>query len=1049
MNFSAWSIRRPIPALLLFAVLTIGGLFGFNRMQIQDLPDIELPAITVGIVFPGATPTQMETEVTRKIESSLANLGMVEHISTTVIEGASETTITFRIDKDMRDAMEEVRNAVSSVRGSLPADVRDPFIARVKTSGSPILTFAVESGTMDEVDLSWFVDDTVGKALMTVSGIGSVMRHGGVRREILVELDPTRLQSMNVTVADVAQQILLVQQDAAGGYGKVGGGEQSLRSVGLVGSVADLAALPIPLGAGLHSVRLGDLASVRDGVSERRNMALLDGRGIVSFQVIKAQGTSEVTVANDIRAAVQALRDKYPAVTITEVGDTVAFTSEQYETSMRALYEGALLTVVVVWLFLRDRRATMISAIALPLSIIPTFLVMYLLDYTLNTVTLLALTLVVGVLVDDAIVEVENIVRHVRMGKTPFQAALEAADEIGMAVIATSFALVAVFLPTAFIGGVSGRIFQQFGWTTSVAVIGSLVVARLLTPMMCAYLLRAPKALPEQAHDEADEPGRLMRGYLATAAWCLAHPLKTCLAAGAFFFVSLVLSSSLPVDFIPADDSHEITINVTVPPGEDLAHTASVVEAARVASMQEPEVKSVFASIGMGAQLGGDSNGGIGDVDTGVMLLSLHEKRDRTRQQVEDALRKRLAGVHGARFSIGSGDAGERYAVVLAGDDADLLQKTAFELAREMRTLSGFGNVNTSASLLRPEIVIRRDPVRASDLGVSTLAISHVLRVATGGDIDTNLSKLNLPSRQVPIRVQLDDRSRHDLDTLSQLRVPAKTGTVPLSSVATLGIESGPSRIDRLDRSRYVTVDVELNGRPLSDAAKLVDALPAMQKLPGGVTHIAIGDLEAQQELMSHFALAILAGILSVYIVLVLLFNDFMQPGTILSALPLSVGGAFAALWMLDFGFSMPSMIGIIMLMGVVTKNSILLVDYSIMAQRDHGMPRVEAILDACRKRARPIVMTTVAMVAGMLPMAVGLQGDPSFRAPMAVVVIGGLLSSTFLSLLVVPVVYELVDGLQARIRGWFAKHPSPPGRTLAPAAAGGPRPSSDSFTQD
>lgn len=1012
MNFSAWSIHRPIPALLLFVILTICGLFSFNRMNIQELPDMEFPVITVGIVLPGATPIQMETEVTRKIEASLATLGAVEHISSTVVEGASETAITFHINKDMRDAIEEVRNAVSSIRASLPSDVRDPYIARVRTNGTPILTYAVSSDSMDEVDLSWFVDDVVGKTLLSVQGVGNVIRHGGVRREVLIELDPIRLQSLNVTASEVAQQVLLVQQDEAGGHGKVGGGEQSLRSVGRVNTVNDLANLPVSLGSKQHSIRLGDIASVRDDVSERRNLALLNGRKVVSFQVSKAQGASDVAVANEIRTAIQLLMKKHPRVHVEEVSNSVGFTEDQYKSSMRALYEGAILTVIVVWIFLRDSRATLISAISLLLSIIPTFLVMHLCGYTLNLVTLLALTLVIGVLVDDVIVELENIVRHMAMGKTPLQAAIDAADEIGVAVIATSFALVAVFLPTVFIGGLSGRIFQQFGWTTSVAVIGSLLVARLIAPMLCAYLLRSPSYEHQYRLDE----GMLGRRYLGLVLWCLAHPGKTYLTALAFFFVSFMLAVELPFDFIPAEDSHEITVNVTVPPGATIANTMSVVEAARQVAMKEPEVKSIFSSIGIGEQLGGNNFGGIGEVDTGVMILSLNTSRDRKRQKVEETLRSSFSRIPGARFSIGSGDSGEKYSVVLAGDESAVLQNTALQLAREMRGLSGFGIVSTSATMLRPEIVIRRDPVRASDLGVSTLAISQVLRVATGGDFDLNLAKLNLSTRQIPIRVRLDDKSRTDLEALSQLRMPGKVGPVPLSSVATLSLESGPSRIDRLDRSRVVTIDVELNGRPLSDAANLVDALPSMQKLPAGVSRVAIGDFKSQKEMAVNFFIAIVAGVVCVYMVLVLLLNDFWLPHTILSALPLSVVGAFSALWIFGYSFSLPSLVGIIMLMGVVTKNSILLVDYALIAQRDLQMSCHDAIVDACKKRARPVVMTTVAMVAGMLPMALGLQGDASFRAPMAVVVIGGLISSTFLSLIVVPVVYQSIDSMHKRI---------------------------------
>jgi multidrug efflux pump subunit AcrB len=1009
MNFSAWSIRRPVPSLLLFIALTLGGSFSFQYLRIETAPDISVPAAIVTVVLPAATPSQIETEVTRKVEGALAGVDGIQHIRSEVSEGVSASTIEFRPQKDIREAMQELRNAMDGVRSKLPADIRDPSIVQIRASAGPILSFAVESPDMDEVDISWFVDDVLSKALLGLPGVGAVTRRGGVTREILVELNPLRLQSLDLTVADVSDRILAIQQDTAGGYGKLAGGEQSLRSVGKVESVRDLDALQVSQVAGKSSFRVGDIATVRDTIAERGSMALRDGRPVVSFQVQKAKGASEITLAARVRAAVAALRQQYPDVRITEVSNTVGFAQSQYGVAMSALLEGGALTLIVVWLFLRDRRATAISAIALPMSVLPTFMVMSWLDYTLNSVTLLALTLIVGVLVDDAIVEVENIVRHLNMGKTPMQAALDATQEIGLAVIATSLALVAVFLPTAFISAKSARVFQEFGGTASVAVISSLLVARLLTPMMAAYLL-SPAETHLRVGRRTDAGGWPMRRYLALARMCLKHPYKTCLAASVVFVLSILLSSSLPFEFEPAENTNQITVMVTAPPGESLEDTAALVERVRVAAQADSEVESVFASVGAGATLAQSETDSRGELDKGTVVLTLKPQHKRTQQQVEASLRERLRAIPGARFAIGTEDSGETYSVGLSGNDPASLHATAVKLAAEMRGLHGFGAVTTSADLQRPEIVVRRDPGRASDLGVSTRAISEVVRIATGGEDSTVLPKLNLPLRQIPIRIRLDDPSRHDLDTLSQLRVPANGGTVPLSSIATLAVQSAPSKITRLDRTPYLSVDLELNGRPFSDAEQLVDALPTMRHLPAGISRIALGDEEAERELMSHFLLAICTGVLCVYVVLVLLFNDFLQPITILSALPLSVAGAFTALWLCGFSMSLPSMIGIIMLMGLVAKNAILLVDYAILAQRDLGLARQEAILDACRKRARPIIMTTVAMVAGMLPVAVTLHGDASFRAPMAVVVIGGLLSSTLLSLLIVPVVYEMID---------------------------------------
>lgn len=1015
MNVSSWSIRRPIPAILLFAILSFLGLLSFSRLEIQEFPDIELPAVGVMVALPGATASQLETEVARKVEGAISNIAGVEHVVSTVTEGVSQTVVSFRLEKNMQEAVDEVRNAVTGVRSALPASIQDPQIARISISESPILTFMVTSDSMDELDLSWFVDDTVGKRVMNVAGVGSIVRQGGVEREVLVELDPTRLQSVGVTPADISELVFAAQYEASGGRGRVGGAEQSVRSTSAVKTATDLGLLSVPLANGA-TIRLGDVARIRDGGAERTHVAMKDGTPVVSFQVYRSRHASEVTVAEHVREAVEQLQASRPGVRITEIDNELESTVKEYDAAMSALYEGAVLTLIVVWLFLRDRRATVVSAFALPLSVLPTFLFMDLLGFTLNIVTLLAMTLVIGLLVDDAIVEVENIVRHQRKGKSPFQAALEAADEIGLAVVATSLTLVAVFLPTAFMGGVSGRIFQQFGWTAAIAVLVSLVVARMITPMMSAYLLKeAPLA-------EDDRPGRGMERYLACVRWGLRRPVVSSVLAGAVFILSLVVVSDLSVDFIPAGDSGKVTVTVTTPPGSTMERTVMAAEAARTRLSAHPAVKSVFTTIGNGRSIGGDVTGFSGETTTAKLVLSLIEARSQTQHEVEAQVRDLLREIPGIRFAIGSGESGEKYSLVLAGDDPELLRSAALQVANDMRRIGGFGTVSTSANLLQPEIVVRPDLVRSADLGVSTLAIAQTLRIATSGDYDTSLPKLNLQSRQLAIRVQLDQDFRNDLTTLSNLRVRAASGTVPLAAVADLSLESGPSQIDRLDRERHVTVDMELNGRPLSDAIEAVDALPSVANLPPGVHRVSAGDWEAQQKLFGTFALAMLTGILCVYAVLVLLFDDFLQPLTILAALPLSAVGAFVGLWICDMSLSMPSLIGVIMLMGLVTKNSILLVDYAIIARREERMTRTDAILDACRKRARPIVMTTVAMIAGMLPMAMGFHGDPSFRAPMGVVVIGGLMTSTVLSLFVVPVVYEIVDNIEQRIIGLFRR---------------------------
>ncbi|MGS0625516.1 efflux RND transporter permease subunit [Ralstonia sp. VS2407] len=1002
MNFSAWAIRKPIPSILLFILITVAGLVSFKMLSIQNFPDIDFPAVSVTASLPGATPTQMETEVTRKIEDSIASIGAIKHITSTINDGSSTTMVEFQLEKDVQEAVNDVRDAVSRIRAQLPSDVQEPVISRVTFASMPVLTYAVEASDMDAEDLSWFVDNTVNKRLLSVHGVAKVTRQGGVDREVRVQLDPVRLQALNVSAADISAQVRGMQQEAPGGRGNIGGQEQAVRTLGTVKSARELAQMDIPLSDG-RRIRLSDVADVRDTAAEPRQMALFDGKPVVSFQVFRSRGASEISVAKGVREALGALQAERPNVHVTEVYNMVKPVSDAYTASMHALYEGAILAVIVVWLFLRDWRATFVSAVALPLSIIPTFAAMQLLDFTLNGITLLALTLVVGILVDDAIVEVENIVRHLRNGKKPLEAAMEAAQEIGLAVVATSLTLVAVFLPTAFMGGISGKFFKQFGWTASLAVLASLLVARLLTPMMAAYMLKP--------QDEPNRDGWIMTRYLQAARWCLVHPWKTGGMAAAFFVVSVAIIGLIPATFLPPEDWAQLQMTVESPPGSTIAQTRDNTERVRKIVMQHKEVRHVYTAIGSGVMAGVPGSSG-GEVRTGTLTISLTDRHDRhiKQQDVQRQLREMLEGVPGVRISFGAVGSGEQLQVVLTGDDPVTLQQAARDVMRDLRTVPGLGAVTSSASLLRPEIVIRPDFARAAQQGVTAAAIGQAVRVATAGDYDVNLPKLNLPERQVYIRVELDPKARNQIDTIRQLRVPGRNGAVPLENIADISIGSGPAQIDRYDRSRNVTISVGLEGRALGDTNMAVEALPSIKNLPPGVRRIASGDVEGMQELFSSFFLAMFAGVLCVYAVLVLLFHDFTQPVTILAALPLSVGGAFGLLALFGFSLSLPALIGLLMLMGIVTKNSILLVEYAIVARRDLGMSRTEAIIDACHKRARPIVMTTVAMTAGMVPMALGLEGDAGFRAPMAVAVIGGLLTSTLLSLLVVPVVFEKVD---------------------------------------
>ncbi|PLY40094.1 RND transporter [Janthinobacterium sp. ROICE36] len=1020
MNFSSLSIKNPIPAIMLFALLTLAGLLAYKANPVQDFPDIELPIVTVSAVLPGAAPAQLETEVARKIEDSVATLQGVKNIYTKVLDGVVTVTVEFILEKQIAEAVNDVRDAVARVKADMPAELRDPTVTKASTAGRVVLTFIATAkggvdNPLDAPDLSWFVDNTVAKRLLTVPGVGAVNRVGGVYREIQVELDEARMAALKVSALDVSRQLRLVQREAPGGRGDISGAEQSVRTIATVKTADELSRVEVPLPDGRH-VRLDQVGTVRDTIAEPRALAEQDGKTVVAFEVFRTKGASEVAVAKGARAAIADLQKENPNVVLQQSIDNAFPVEENFVGSMELLYEGALLAVLVVWWFLRDWRATLVAAAALPLSVMPAFLGIYWFGYTLNTVTLLSLALVVGVLVDDAIVEIENIERHLRMGKSPMQAAMEAADEIGMAVIATTFALVAVFLPTAFMSGIPGLFFKQFGWTAVLAVLASLVVARLLTPMMAAYIL---KPLP---HKE-EQDGWLMTRYLNVMRWCLNHCGITAIAAALFFIGAIALVPLLPTGFVPAADRAQTQINLELPPGSTLDETQAVAAMARDAAMQTPGIKGVFSSIGGGSSGDAFAPGAAAEARRAVLTLTTVHRTERKESMagLETQLRQKLDTIPGARFTVGPPDTGVKMQLVLRSEDPVALTTAAQKVERELRGLKGIGNVNSSASLVRPEIIVRPDFAKAADLGVTAAAIGETVRVATAGDYDTDLTKMNLPERQVPIRVKLPNSVRADLAAIERLTVPGKNGPVRLATVASVTMESGPAQIDRLNRSRNVTLAVELGSRTLGELNEEAHALPSMKNLPPSVKIAELGDAQEMASLFASFGLAMLIGVLCIYCVLVLLFKDFMQPVTILAALPLSIGGAFVALLITGSALSMPSMIGLIMLMGIVTKNSILLVDYAILA-RQAGMNRFDALVDACHKRSRPILMTTIAMGAGMMPLALGWGADPSFRSPMAITVIGGLITSTLLSLLVVPAVFTYIDDLEHLLKRGMAK---------------------------
>ncbi|WP_448585545.1 efflux RND transporter permease subunit [Thermaurantiacus sp.] len=998
-NISSWAIRNPIPPLLLFLMLTLVGGLAFARLKINQMPDISAPLVSIIVAQPGGAPTEIESQITRRVEGAVAGIGNIKSINSVVEEGVSSTGVEFQIGTPVDRAVNDVRDAMAKIRSDLPEGILEPQVTRIDIEGGALAYIAVKSTAMTLEELSWFVDNTIAKRMVAIPGVAQVSRGGGVSREIRVDLRPDRLQAYGITAAQVNSQLRGLNLDVPGGRTEVSGAEQAVRVLGGAKTAQALGETRISLPGG-RFVRLADIANVRDGTTEQRTIARLDGRQVTSFGLFKAKGASDVAVYERMNKVLDELRTEYPGVEFEELFTTVKFTKEEYESAITAMVEGAILAVVVVFLFLRDWRATVISALAIPLSAIPAFWFMELMGFTLNTVSLLALSLVAGILVDDAIVEIENIVRHMRMGKTPFQAALEAADEIGLAVVATTFSIIAVFLPVSFMPGISGQYFKQFGLTVSVAVFMSLLVARLITPLLAAYFLK-PHGV--KAHGD----GPLMDRYLAFLRWSLRNRWKTVIVGALSFVLTVFLFAKVPQTFQPDGDMGTSQLQIELPPGSTLADTTRVVDQVTAILRKSPAFRSAFEFIG-------DD----GDVRRATLYIDLvpRDARDVTTKAWERQVIAELRALPDARInfiSFGPGASGRDITIMLAGDDPELLDRTARQVEAEMRGLAILRDVRIAGDLDRPEIIIRPKFDIAAEMGVSVADLSRTIRIATIGDIEQNLAKFSLADRQVPIRVSLVESARADMATLETLPVPtADGGSVPLKVVADIEFGTGPTTIRRYNQNRRVTIVADLNGVKSGPAMKEINRLPTLANLPDGVRQVKFGEAEVMEELVTNFVIAIVAGVLLVFAVLVLLYRRVLPPFVNMGSLLLAPLGGIIAIILTGHAISMPVYIGILMLFGIVAKNSILLVDFAIEEMRS-GTDREAAILEAGHKRAQPIIMTTVAMTAGMLPVALGLHGDSSFRAPMAIVVIGGLLLSTVLTLVIVPAGFTLADDLE------------------------------------
>ncbi len=1035
LRISAWGIRNPIPVAVLFIAAVLAGLVSYAALPIKHFPNIEFPAVMVQVTRAGTAPAEMENQITRPVENALAGLPNTQSIASTVTQGSSTTVIQFDLGQNIQKVTDDVRSKVDQVRNVLPRDVDPPIVQRLDFDDQPIVTYAVSAPAMSEAALSWFIDNTMARTLQGSPGVGRVDRIGGVDREINILVDPERLAAQGLTANQINDALFTANVDVPGGRATIGGREQTVRVLGAALNVDQIRELSIPAPGG-RFVRLGDVADVGDGTAEVRTFALLDDlsdkshhaglRPVVGFQVTKTKTSSEVAVEDGVDATLKTLEKTYPGVTVHKIVSQVDETRDSFSATLHTLLEGMALAALVVWLFLRDWRATAITAVAMPVSLIPTFAFMSMAGFSLNVVTLLGLTLVIGILVDDAIVEIENIEKRVFVGMRPFDAAMEGADQIGLAVVATTFAIIAVFFPVAFMPGIPGQFFREFGLTVSMAVLFSLVVARLLTPLLAAYFL-----VPKTARERPPLP----KVYVSTLTWALDHRWLASFIGGILFFASVALFIPLKKGLQPEDNPNWYNINIEGPPGSTLADMRVVVSRLDALLAAQPETRAVFAAVG-----GTDIRSGAGGLtssaglSSGSVVAVLDPDRKTTISQIRDRIRPLLREIPDTRLSFdtsGFGSAGVQ--VILTSESGEGLDAAALALQSQMRGVEGLADPRPATPPSGPELIVRPRPDEAARLGVSASTIASAARVATAGDIDANVAKLDEGERRIPLRVRLNERDRSDLSVIKNLRLPTASGGVTtLDSVADVYFQAGPAEINRFDRKRDITMISDLTGdTQLGDATAKVNALPIMKNLPPGVGKASQGQERASAELFGGFIVAFASAIGLVYGVMVLLFRSFFKPFVILAALPTAIGGALLALLVTNLALSIPSLIGFLMLMGLAAKNSILLVEYAIERERE-GAGQRAALMEACRERARPIVMTTLAMAAGMLPTALTLGKGSEFRQPMAVAVIGGLMTSTVLSLVLIPVVYEFVDDFER----WLAPLM---GRVITPRLAPAP----------
>ncbi|HXE81647.1 MAG TPA: efflux RND transporter permease subunit [Vicinamibacterales bacterium] len=1029
MFISDAAIKRPVITIVTMLALVVFGIVSLVRLDTDEFPDVQPPVVAVSIPYPGASPDTVEREVIEPIEEAISAISGVDEINSSSLDSYGVIIVEFVFEKNMQEATQEIRDEISAIRNELPPEMEEPILTRFDPANLPVVSLTLSSTTLAGAELTRLADPGITRELRGIPGVARVNVVGGVERELTVELRPQALQAAGVSVAQVVEA--LQAQNLAAPVGRLSGDldERTIRLQGRLQSAADFNDLVVTQANG-RIVRLGDLANVRDGTEEPRSAALFNGQEAVGIDILKSDGFSTTAVADDVREAVEEIRRTLPAgVQLDIVRDAGVRVANSVRSVQEALIEGAVLTVVVVFLFLNSWRSTVITGLALPVSVLASFIAVWAFGFTLNTMSLLGLSLAIGILIDDAIVVRENIVRHVEMGKDHYRAAFEGTDEIGLAVAATTTSIVVVFVPIAFMGGVAEQWFAPFALTIACSVLVSLFVSFSLDPMLSAYWPDPRVPLSERAWISR-VLGRFNRWfdgqaerYKGVIGWALDHRFSMIALAAATFVAALAMPALgvIGSSFFPVTDDSEFVVQFETPPGSNLAYTRLKAEEIGRIVRSKPEVAYTYTTIG------GQSE----SVDEGTVFVKLVPKNERARRQaeVEAELRRGLKQLGGVTASITStfGDGRKQIQVQLQGPDTNELSRLAEQVADVVRQVPGAVDVGLSTRGQKPELDVVIDRGLAGSLGVTVGQVAQALRPAFAGIDVGDWVDPSGETRDVTIRLAPEARALvQDLESLP-LTVTGPDGrpsTIPLAQVARITPAIGPARIDHLDRDRVINVEANTEGRPLSDViADITAAINEKITIPPGYTLSQGGETEDQQEVFTSILISLLIALMLMYFVLVVQFGSFLDPFAILLSLPLSLIGVVLALLVTGNTLNLMSLIGVILLMGIVAKNAILLIDFAKWAE-ENGTPRREAIIQAGRVRLRPILMTTFALVAGMVPVAIGRGEGSDFRSPLGIAVIGGVLTSTLLTLLVIPTVYEILANWRDWVAARFGRRP-------------------------